>query len=130
MRKTIYFRNEDRWILSAIKAMLKEADEIGVRCSESDVVVSALKEYLSRYKNTSNISRKYPVVTELKKTVMCPKSKDWVFERVEDLVRLKQAVGIHTSFSYELVQLAASALTGSIEYGKIQANMLKNFKDL
>ena len=75
-RKTVYFRKQNMWLLQAIKAVLKEADELGVRATDSDVIASALTEYLQKYKKCNVVEKpKSTVNTELKKTVTCKQKK-------------------------------------------------------
>ena len=128
-RKTFYIRKEDKWLYGAIQALLKEADGIGVRATESEVVVAALKEYLSKYKNVAGVkTEKKPQVTGNKRTFMCPTQYTNLLDRVDDLVRIKRLGGTSTSFSYELAKLALAGLTGATEYGKIQRELLNSFK--
>ena len=129
-RKTFYVRKQNLWLLQAIKAVLKEADELGVRCTDSDVVVSALTEYLQKYKKYEVVDKpKSTVFMDLKKTITCPRDKAWLFERIEQLVKIKQATGIHTSFSYELISLAIAGLTNPVGLGTINRDLLRNFKE-
>lgn len=131
VRKSVYVKSQDKWILNAVKTLLRECDEVGIRCTESDVVVSALREYLKKYRKAPTIGSKPKAIAEgLKKTVMCPINKAWLFDRINELVRLKQAVGVSTSFSYEICQLAISGLTSNQDYGKICRQTIKNFNDI
>lgn len=128
-RKTFYVRKQNLWLLQAIKAVLKECDEVGVRATDSDVIASALTEYLQKYKKCDVVEKPKAIVnTELKKTVTCPTEKSWLFERIEQLVKIKQATGIHTSFSYEVCSLLQAALTSDTELAKINRALMKNFK--
>lgn len=129
-RKTIYIRKHNLWILQAIKEVLTKADELGIRCTDSDVVVNALTEYLQEYKksNVKPLVKEPKGKVELKRTVTCPVQKEWLFQRVEELVKVKKLAGIHTSFSFELCNLAIAGLTSNQEYGTISRNTLKNFK--
>ncbi len=130
-RKTIYIRQHDRWLLNAIKQLLKDCDEVGVRCTESDVVCSALRSYLEKYNKSPSVKVNVQAVPEgLKKTVTCPANKSWLFDRVNDLVRIKQSGGVNTSFSYELCQLAISGLTSTEGYGKICRDAIQRCKEL
>jgi len=129
-RKTFYVRKGSIWVLQAIKALLKECDEVGIRCTDSDVIVNALAEYLHKYKKCEVVEKpKVARNTELKKTITCSNEKAWLFDRVDEIVRIKQAMGINTSFSYELCTLAISGLTANEGVGKINRDMLKNFKE-
>ena len=56
----------------------------------------------------------------------CDQDHLWVFERVEDLVRIKTQLGFPTSFSQELIALASAALQSNPEYGTIVREMLRN----
>ncbi len=128
-RKSFYIRNNDLWILEAIKAVLKQADGVGIRCTDSDVIVNALSEYLQEYKRVQ--TKTTPItksVVELKRTVTCPTQKAHLFERIEEIVKIKKATGVHTSFSYELIMLALAGLTSNQDYGTMMRTMLKNFK--
>ncbi len=129
-RKTFYIKKEDKWLFGAIQALLKEADSLGLRVTESEVVVAALREYLKKYKNTScNKLEAKPQVTESKRTFMCPVKYTHLLDRVDDLVRIKRLGGVSSSFSYELAKLALAGLTGTTEYGKIQRDLLASFKE-
>ena len=123
-RKCFYIREADAWILPAIQALLKEADELGVRCTESDVIINALRQFLEKYKKYETGERdKPPVLVGLKRTIQCPVGKADLFERVEEIVAAKQSAGIHTSFSYELCSLAVAGMTDTI-YGASMRQLL------
>lgn len=130
-RKTIYINDSNKWLIGAIKALLKESDQLGIRCTESDIVVAALEQYLHKYKGVKIQKKENKVKqTGLKRTVMCPVSKGWLFDRIDELVQLKQAVGVKASFSHELCNLAAASLTASQGLGKIARETLSNFKSI
>jgi len=64
-----------------------------------------------------------------RETAVFRQKDEWLYECIEKIVRLKKAAGIRTSFSYELIRLAANGLTGEMIGAEIDRKILKGTKD-
>jgi hypothetical protein len=130
--KTFYVPAKKRWILRAIAAVKRKAlAQFGTHLSDSDVIVDCVSDGLFDYRKVTPIvtpcipQRRGGKKVELKRTVRSPESQRWLFERIEDIMEIKRQMGMKTSFSQEIVSLAALGLTGASDHAIILRRMLE-----
>ena len=129
--KTFYIPAKKKWILRAISTLQRKAlAQFGTKLSDSDVIVDCISDGLSEYRKVTPVEvpsmpRRRGKKLEMKRSVRCQESKAWVFERVEQLLKIKTQMGMKTSFSQELINLAANGLQADNELGIILRRLLE-----
>ena len=136
MQKTFYIPAKKRWILRAISTLQRKAlAQFGTKLSDSDVIVDCISDGLAEYRkavptDVPSMPRRTGKKLEMKRSVRCQESKAWVFERVEQLMKIKTQMGMKTSFSQELINLAANGLQADNELGIILRRLLEKDDEL
>ena len=127
--KTIYIRQSQMWIFRALEEVKKGAAELGVTLSDSDIIMDCVVGELEPYKNSPKVTKSRRVraaVGRYKRSIRCPNRYKWVFDRIEALVSIKKELGFETSFSNELLALAANGLQADNKYGTIVKQLLED----
>ena len=62
------------------------------------------------------------------RTVICRVDQEWVFKSIDRIVENKKAMGIKTTFSYELVRLAGNQLVKEMDGAEIDRSILRKLK--
>lgn len=124
-RISFWIPKKFRWIRNAIKAVRRKGSEHGVPLSEADIILAALVPFLAAYRDSDTVEEvEADAVAGAKRSVICRNKDLWLFECIDKIVKGKKAMGIKSSFSYELVRLAKNGFFNSMEGHKLDVAIL------
>ena len=63
-----------------------------------------------------------------KRVILCRVNQEWVFKIIDKIVLSKQAMGIKTTFSYEIIRLAGNQLVKEMDGAEMDKRILREFK--